>query len=416
MNYNILCVDDVENNLFVIKNILENVNSYTLFTALSGQEAFDIILKHRVDLIMLDIMMPEMDGFEVARLLKQNSMTKDIPIIFVTAKTDEQSLKEAFDRGGIDYIVKPYRDYELLARVKMHLELYQAQLEIKREQELLKEILNQQDNLIIITNGKKIEKANESFLRFFDISNIDDLNYSIESIIELFELEQKLDMSSNSWLDEIYTNKSIDFTATIKGKLEESTFLLKVSKMDDDDLYIISFTDITNTILVSKKLEERAFYDTLTKIYNREKLNEFLTYEIDVANRYSTELSIIIFDIDNFKVINDSYGHITGDHVLRHLSMFVKNSIRKTDLLARWGGEEFIIVATSTSINSATIVAENIRELINEDDFPEVGKISCSFGVASYIRGESMESFIERADKALYRAKKSGKNRVCVQE
>jgi diguanylate cyclase (GGDEF)-like protein len=416
MNYNILCVDDVENNLFVIKNILENVNGYTIFTALSGQEAFDIILKHRVDLIMLDIMMPEMDGFEVARLLKQNSMTKDIPIIFVTAKTDEQSLKEAFDRGGIDYIVKPYRDYELLARVKMHLELYQAQLEIKREQELLKEILNQQDNLIIITNGKKIEKANESFLRFFDISNIDDLNYSIESIIELFELEQKLDMSSNSWLDEIYTNKSIDFTATIKGKLEESTFLLKVSKMDDDDLYIISFTDITNTILVSKKLEERAFYDTLTKIYNREKLNEFLTYEIDVANRYSTELSIIIFDIDNFKVINDSYGHITGDHVLRHLSMFVKNSIRKTDLLARWGGEEFIIVATSTSINSATIVAENIRELINEDDFPEVGKISCSFGVASYIRGESMESFIERADKALYRAKKSGKNRVCVQE
>jgi len=420
MLYNILCVDDVENNLFILESLFKKHREFKLFSALSGQEAFDILLTNNIDLILLDIMMPEMDGFEVAKLMKQNMITKDIPIIFVTAKTDEASIKEAFEKGGVDYITKPYRNYELLARVKMHLDLYIAHKSLVNKQSLLEQILDQQQNLIIITDSKEISTANQAFLNFFNASSLTSIQTEIDSLVDLFETDnefynlEKIQNDSDC-LEHISKIKNKDFITVMKNASTKipHAFLINATKIKNIESYIVTFTDVTNTIIASKKLEHKALHDNLTGLYNREKLNDFLTHEINIANRYEGQLSIILFDIDNFKSINDTYGHVCGDDVLRHLSSLVKGAIRNTDILARWGGEEFIIVAASTALNSAKIIAENIRHLISQEVFPDIGRLTCSFGVTSYKSQESMNQFIERVDNALYEAKANGKDMVC---
>ena len=420
MNYNILCVDDVENNIFILESLFKKYKEFNLFSALSGKEAFDILLKEEIDLVLLDIMMPEMDGFEVAKLMKQNIMTKDIPIIFVTAKTDEESIKEAFENGGVDYITKPYKNYELLARVTMHLDLYIAHKSLVEKQHLLENILDQQQNLIIMTDSKNITTANQSFLRFFHLTKLSEFQSEKKSLVELFVKDSEYynlgDLAENkNWLNAISINKDKDFITVMHdpNTKESHSFLLKATKIKNEELYIVTFTDITHTVTASKKLEKKAFHDNLTGLYNREKLNEFLTFEMNISSRYESPLSIILFDIDNFKAVNDTYGHISGDHVLRQLALLAQNNIRKTDIVARWGGEEFLVVAPSTALNSAKIIAENIRRTISEDNFPEVGQITCSFGVTSYIINESAEELFKRVDIALYDAKSSGKNIVC---
>ena len=420
MQYNVLCVDDVENNLFILESIFKKYKEFKLYSALSGQEAFDILLKNKIDLVLLDIMMPEMDGFEVARLMKQNMITKDIPIIFVTAKTDEASIKEAFDRGGVDYIIKPYRNYELLARVRMHIDLYTAHRSLVNKQSLLEQILDEQQNLIVITDSKEISTANQAFLNFFNASKLSDIQTNDSSLVDLFEQDNEFynlgEIQKNSeCLKHISQIKDKDFITVMKNHSTNAShaFLINATKIKNIESYIVTFTDVTNTVIASKKLEKKALHDTLTGLYNREKLNEFLAHEMNVSRRYKTDLSIILFDIDNFKSVNDTFGHIAGDNVLRHLSLVVNKAIRNTDILARWGGEEFIIVAPSTALNSAKILAENIRALTCKDKFIDVGTVTCSFGVTKYRYNESIEDIIERVDVALYEAKNSGKNMVC---
>lgn len=127
-----------------------------------------------------------------------------------------------------------------------------------------------------------------------------------------------------------------------------------------------------------------------------------------------TPLSMILFDIDNFKSINDTYGHLRGDDVLKTLAHSIKNTIRNTDLFVRWGGKEFIIIAPSTALNSAQSLAENIRKSVEHFDFEEVGSITCSFGVTAYQQGDSLDSMVKRIDEAMYEAKTNGKNRVIL--
>ncbi len=162
----------------------------------------------------------------------------------------------------------------------------------------------------------------------------------------------------------------------------------------------------------NSKLEELAAYDQLTEIYNRRKFDEFLTAEMKRSNRYKHKFSLIIFDIDHFKRINDTYGHNTGDIVLREISSIVKNNLRTTDSVARWGGEEFAVIASETFFPNAVSLAEKLRKLIADYNFPQAGKVTSSFGVTEYIFFETKEDLIQRTDKALYKAKNNGRNRV----
>ncbi len=154
--------------------------------------------------------------------------------------------------------------------------------------------------------------------------------------------------------------------------------------------------------------------DRLTGLYNKGKFNEVLQQEIQRAKRYKRPLSLIIFDIDHFKKINDTYGHKVGDEVLKELANIIKKNIRKTDFAARWGGEEFVILAPETNLEGAKKLAEKLRQAVENHKFPTVGKVTISLGVAQLEPDEKPEDFIVRADMALYKAKEGGRNRVEV--
>ena len=159
-------------------------------------------------------------------------------------------------------------------------------------------------------------------------------------------------------------------------------------------------------------LKELATTDPLTHLYNRRKYENLLTQEISRSKRYTIDLSVVFCDIDHFKQINDNYGHMMGDEVLIEFSKLLKNNIREADTLARWGGEEFIILAPNTEINSVILLATKLQTLICEHHFPNIGTITASFGTTCLLEIDNASTLVERADKALYQAKHNGRNRV----
>jgi len=165
--------------------------------------------------------------------------------------------------------------------------------------------------------------------------------------------------------------------------------------------------------VLSEKLGKMAYTDSLTHIYNRLHFAHFLDAEIDKVKRYGSSFSIIFFDLDNFKDVNDKYGHLVGDDVLEKVTDVVAKANRSADIFARYGGEEFIILEPETDLSGASIHAERLRNAIENYEFPTAGHITSSFGVAEFnAEKDNVETILERADKALYMAKEFGRNRV----
>lgn len=173
-----------------------------------------------------------------------------------------------------------------------------------------------------------------------------------------------------------------------------------------------------NEELLSKatKLEEKASFDFLTKLYNRRKFNSFLEYEISKANRYKEQhLSLLLVDIDYFKNVNDTYGHLVGDNVLQEISKILTICSRDSDIVARWGGEEFVLMLPQTNVEQAFFVAEKLRATVEKHKFDDVKHVTCSIGVSQFHKGEDKETLFKRVDEALYKAKNSGRNRAEIE-
>ena len=165
--------------------------------------------------------------------------------------------------------------------------------------------------------------------------------------------------------------------------------------------------------VLSKQLGQLAYTDSLTKIYNRLHFAHFLDAEIDKVKRYGGKFSLIFFDLDHFKEVNDQYGHLVGDGVLEEVTEIVSKANRSADIFARYGGEEFIILTPETGINGAMTHAERLRKDLAEHSFTNVGSVTSSFGVTEFDpEKDDIESLLDRADKALYIAKEDGRNRV----
>jgi diguanylate cyclase (GGDEF)-like protein len=160
------------------------------------------------------------------------------------------------------------------------------------------------------------------------------------------------------------------------------------------------------------KLKEEVLVDKLTGAFNRRKLQEVIEVELERCKRYNIPLSIIIFDIDDFKKINDMYGHSRGDVILKNITKIITSKLRKTDFFIRWGGEEFVILAPETNIKGALILGEKVRKLISENIYVELERVTVSVGVSEYKKELIYKEFFDKADRALYIAKNSGKNNV----
>ncbi len=289
----ILIVDDVAKNLQVLGTILSKQN-YKIAAANNGEQAIKIANTTLPDLILLDIMMPGIDGYEVCARLKKDPRTKGISIIFLTAKTEPEDIVKGFEAGAVDYVVKPFNSIELLARVKTHLEL-------------------------------KISKD-----------------------------------------------------------------LLKIK---------------------NEQLRELAITDSMTGLYNHRYIIDSLSERITEAKRYRQLLSVAMLDIDYFKKVNDNYGHFFGDFVLVRISTIIEESIRKTDIAGRYGGEEYLIIFTNTDKKSALNTLERIRKSIEKEKWDKKDLVITISGGLSELKDEDYSKLIIKTDNLLYKAKKNGRNR-----
>lgn len=427
-NISILYVEDEEDVREFTAKLLGTLvkKIYTANNGLEGLESFKTNIDE-IDLVISDINMPKMDGLDMCEQIKK---LKDLPVVITSAYNDPNFLRRAIDIGVNNYAMKPIDLYQLVESIikaiepvilKKKLEELNLSLEtrVEKEVESIKSILDSQDNIIILVNNDKIINVNKKFLEFYEIKSFDEFNLST-SIIDLFKenygfiTKEKL-IKQESWFKYIKNLPEIDRTIKIKNKeLEDKIFAVSVDYYkNENDNYVISLTDITKIQEKSNLLEYQATHDKLTGLFNRNSFDETFGKELRRGQRYNNDLSLIIFDIDDFKNINDSYGHQAGDEVLIEISKIVLGNVREHDFVVRWGGEEFLILLPETTSDGAIIVAEKIRKVIESISFTNKDiKVTSSFGISLMKKDDTEKELISRADKALYQAKESGKNKV----
>lgn len=449
MTGRILVVDDILPNIKLLEHKLTS-EYYEVVTATSGFEALEKVKQTYPDLILLDIMMPGMDGYEVCRRLKADADTAHIPVVMVTALDQPENKIQGLECGADDFITKPVDDVSLMARVRNLTRLKMMLDELRMRQNTgvrfgmnddFNEISIQGNVLIVESNPAVAEKMlrhlpgdckgiietnpnlvmdqlqKQEFslvITSLNMHNFDGLR--ICSMIRASEAfrrlsiittgENKNNMTFIKALDlgvNDFINRPIDyneFVARVKTQIKRHYFSEKLRKY------------VENSV-------EHAVTDPLTHMNNRRYLNMHLENLCIKSIENRKPLSIAIFDIDHFKSINDTYGHDAGDEVLVAFSDILRNNIRNFDLGVRLGGEEFLIVMPDTDLASSAAVCERIRAMINNHKFfihnqSKQIDVTCSIGVASLIPNETEQELIKRADSALYKAKQTGRNRVVI--
>ncbi len=294
------------------------------------------------------------------------------------------------------------------------------QLEIQKSEEKMKKLFDHQRNIIVISDGKKLKMANKAMYDFFGIEKVEEFTRFYSDICDKFmDMDNYFSLAKvpqgENWIG-VLEPLFGDARVVAMHDLENipHAFSVSVGQFDADD-FIVSFTDISSTMIEKINLSNQVTHDKLTGAFNREFLDKNLPHIVNkIAD--SRHLGLAILDIDFFKNVNDTYGHIKGDTVLKELTKLVTSSIRNEDFFIRWGGEEFIILIESESIESLKRALEHIRQRVAHHSFSDVGALTCSFGATLHRVGEDIDTIIQRADKALYRAKESGRNQVQIEE
>ncbi|NPA87663.1 MAG: diguanylate cyclase [Epsilonproteobacteria bacterium] len=365
-----------ESFLLILNKIFKEV-----YVAKNGMEGLELYKKHNPNIILSDIKMPELDGLEMSKNIKE--LNPEAYIILLTAFTDIEFLKKAIDLGVEGYITKPVDKKKLYQKLNFLAEIIKHKKEAEENLKLLQKIFEEQSDAIILAKDNDIKLKNSTFVKEFgDFKTLDDLEEFLN--IDLI-------------FDEKPAIVNIEFEHEIK------TYEVSYKKADSSHR-IITFKNISD---INKKI----YTDELTKAYNRKYLNY-------ITNKFiNKKMCFIVLDIDDFKHINDTKGHLVGDIVLQIISEVIKEHLRKEDLFFRWGGEEFLIVPSGVqNCENAIKIAEHLRETIEKTNFIDVDKVTCSFGIACMeIKDkEDIKNLFKKADKALYKAKNSGKNKVEV--
>ncbi len=270
------------------------------------------------------------------------------------------------------------------------------------------------NNITVITTDKEIVSINKAGLDFFHFKSVDAFKkkhkYLSKIFIEVVPEDVKF-VQGVDWVTKIDKKQNIKVEMR-SGNLKQ-IFYMQVSKVKTDK-YMVCFYNVSRVMAEKKAIMQVAEKDELTKIYNRSKFNVLLSRAIRNSLINNEPFSLIMFDIDHFKRINDTYGHDIGDKVLFQLSSLVKSELRSQDSFARWGGEEFVILSESLTDDEAFHLASRLCHLIELFSFDLVSQLTCSFGVAQFETDDSSTMLLKRADTALYQAKENGRNRVCM--
>ncbi len=465
MSGNILIVDDNTDNLRVLEGILA-AEGYAFRAAVNSEAALTLVAERLPDLIILDIMMPGMDGFEVCRRLKAEPATFGIPVLFIAPLSDNEKKLRAFEEGCDDFIEKPFVKGEVLARVRPYLrraaalyQLLRANRELSREIEARKsveensrecnsrafQILHRISVPTFVVDMKHVithwNKAVENLTGFSAGEMIGTRNQWRPLYPSPRPLMADLVVDNMPEVDiaRLYGDKyrrsalierayeAVDFFPDIGEKGRWLFFT--AAPLTDSNGSIIGAIETLQDVSEQKRAEEElrlsehkymemSITDSLTKLYNSRQFFRQLGYETERAKRYGTPLSLVLLDIDNFKGFNDTYGHPEGDKVLKVLSDVIRRNIRDSDTACRYGGEEFTVLLPETEVENAFIGAERIRKDFEAVTLsPDAGSrvhMTISVGVSSYRADEQATEFLKRVDGAMYNAKRKGKNRVII--
>lgn len=294
--------------------------------------------------------------------------------------------------------------------------------QISETKNLLQNVLDADLSLMIVSSGTEIILANKTALEFLEVASLDEFKLNHTHISDLFEPMNDEDylqttINGEHWIDYLQREQTRKLLKVMIHKNGENTHLkvhAKEINVNDQVIHIIIFDDITDELRTIENLKNQATRDPMTKLFNRGKFNEVLDQEIALSRSTSLPLSLIFLDIDHFKDVNDTYGHDVGDEVLIQLAKLLLETVRLGDFTARWGGEEFVVTLQATTAAQAAIVAEKIRQKVENHDFGTASEQRISLGVTQYRENESKEDFTKRVDEALYEAKETGRNKFVV--
>ncbi len=443
MSARILVVDDVPANVKLLEARL-SAEYFDVLTAANGAEALQICARAECDIILLDVMMPDIDGFEVCRRLKSNPATHFIPVVMITALDSPADRVRGLEAGADDFLTKPVSDVVLIARVRSLTRLKMMTDELRMRQapgrgavadagkggrillvddrpssfERLAPVLSSEHSVDVEPNAAEAvfhaaEGNYDLLIISLGLDNFDGLRLCSQ----LRSLERTRQVP-------ILAVANADDNARLLRGLEIGVNDYLLRPVDKNELLARARTQIRKRRYTDHLRDnvqnsiEMAITDALTGLHNRRYMESHLGTLAEQASSRGKPLALMMLDIDFFKSINDKYGHDAGDDVLREFAVRVRKSIRGIDLACRYGGEEFVIVMPETDLHVAGVVAERLRRSIAGEPFA-VNKgttrieVTISIGLSTLeLKGEPVADVLKRADTALYRAKNDGRNRV----
>ena len=451
MTARVLVVDDVPANVKLLEARL-SAEYFDVMTAVSGQEALAICERADCDVVLLDVMMPDMDGFEVCRRIKSGVATHHIPVVIVTALDQPSDRVKGLESGADDFLTKPVSDVALIARVRSlsRLKLMTDELRMRAvtsreiglespEREALAEA-GRNGRVLMVDDRPALSERVQATLSSEHVVDMEGdpteaLFHAAEGNYELVVVS--LDLANFDGLRLCSQLRSLERTRNVPilaiAESDSNGRLVRALEIGVNDYLVRPFDKHemlarVRTQIRKKRYTERlrdsvqlsieaAVTDPLTGLYNRRYMETHVGTLVDQAAARNKPLSVLVLDIDYFKSINDTYGHDAGDDVLQDFAIRIRKSIRGIDLACRYGGEEFVVVMPETDMAVATMVAERLRRRIASEPFPiqkgtRTIDVTISIGIAALAPDDDAAAVIKRADQALYRAKRDGRNRV----
>lgn len=452
MTARILVVDDLPANVRLLETRLL-AEYFEVLTASNGMDALEACENGKVDVVLLDVMMPDMDGFEVCRRLKSDPATQHIPVVMVTALDQVSDRVRGLEAGADDFLTKPVNDLQLMTRVKSLVRLKTLTDELRLRAATtrnigIEELLSRRNVetettpkvLLVEQRASAAERISRMLRGRVDLVVNDDPQAAFFQAAEggfdcilvsttftdfdpLRLCSQLRTLDRTRFIPIMLLADEGEQARLVRG-LELGVNDYLVRPIDPQELIARLATQVKrkryNDHLRASVAQtiEMAVTDGLTGLHNRRYLDSHLATLFERAMSRRTPLSLMITDIDRFKSINDTYGHDVGDAVLREFAARLRRNVRGIDLACRLGGEEFVVVMPETDGNVASRVAERIRAEIANTPFVRDGnggaiEVTASVGVAAMLRvSDSVDALLKRADLALYEAKNAGRNRV----
>lgn len=451
MSAKILVVDDIPANVRLLQAKLE-ADYYDVLVAHNGQQALELALSEQPDIILLDVMMPELDGYAATRLLKDHPDTRHIPIILLTALDGREDRLSGLEAGADDFLTKPVDDVILFARLKALVRLKQMFDELRQREvsgrrrglfdaETLQRQMSAPGNVLIIDdNARQAERL------MHQLGQDHRCAYETDAVKAIKIASGRVDLLVLNLMTRDFD--ALRLVAQLRSnEFTRQTPILGIYNPDDRPMLLkaleLGVNDVLPKPIDSLELIARArtqirrkryadflrnsldrglelaVTDPLTGLNNRRYMDLQLSHWLHKHLKSDEPVSLLLLDIDYFKRINDTYGHDAGDEVLKEFAQRLIISVRAIDIPCRMGGEEFVVIMPDTDADAAQMIAERVRAQVADTDFGLIQgqslSVTVSVGVSTLAGlGDTAEAMLKRADEAVYEAKQSGRNRVIL--